>query len=137
MYVQPTVWKSYTHRAVSRPQGPLSVVRLVVSTDGEQYRVVDVSGAHDGSWIRRNILLKLGIPEHLHSQFYIYPSEVGAYALGGALSDRRLFSHCRETGDASGSLKFFVSTSPDRPLPADSNYASQGVPVAVNRPSRW
>ncbi|KAF8885391.1 hypothetical protein CPB84DRAFT_133662 [Gymnopilus junonius] len=106
------------------PQSPLSgVVRLVVSTDGEQYRVVDVSGAPDGNWIRRRILTKLSIPEQLHTQFSIYPSEAGALALGGALSDRRLFSHCRESGDPSGSLKFFVSTSPDRRVPADPGLA--------------
>ncbi|PPQ96896.1 hypothetical protein CVT26_005883 [Gymnopilus dilepis] len=63
--------------------------------------------------------MKLSIPEQLHAQFSIYPSEAGALALGGALSDRRLFSHCRESGDPSGSLKFFVSTSPDRRVPAD------------------
>ncbi|KAF8962094.1 hypothetical protein BDZ97DRAFT_1157587 [Flammula alnicola] len=121
------------------PQQPLSVVRLVVSTDGEQYRVVDVSGAPDGTWIRRHILLKLSIPEQLHGQFSIYPSEVGSYALGGALSDRRLFSHCRETGDPSGSLKFFVSTSPDRPLPSDPSFTSQGLPVSatIDRHSKW
>ncbi|PPQ80132.1 hypothetical protein CVT25_001431 [Psilocybe cyanescens] len=114
------------------PQIPLSIVRLVVSTDGEQYRVVDVSGAPDGNWIRRRILAKLTIPEHLHTHFFIYPSEAGTLALGGALSDRRLFSHCRDSGDPSGSLKFFVSTSPDRRLPSDSGFASQVFPVSVN-----
>ncbi|KJA22582.1 hypothetical protein HYPSUDRAFT_654477 [Hypholoma sublateritium FD-334 SS-4] len=105
---------------------PLTVVRLVVSTDGEQYRVVDVSGAPDGTWIRRHILLKLSIPERIHARFSIYPSEVGSYALGGALNDRRLFSHCRESGDPSGSLKLFVSTSPDLPVSSDISFASQG-----------
>ncbi|KDR79317.1 hypothetical protein GALMADRAFT_243278 [Galerina marginata CBS 339.88] len=118
------------------PHSPLSVVRLVVSTDGEQYRVVDVSGAPDGSWIRRRILAKLSIPEQLHGQFSIYPSEVGSLALGGALSDRRLFSHCRESGDPSGSLKFFVSTSPDRRLPSDTGLASQIFPPINDRHSK-
>lgn len=68
--------------------------------------------------------LKLSIPEQLHTQFSIYPSEAGALALGGALSDRRLFSHCRESGDPSGSLKFFVSTSPDRRVPVDPSLVS-------------
>ncbi|KAF9555402.1 hypothetical protein CPC08DRAFT_134509 [Agrocybe pediades] len=95
---------------------PLSTVRLVVSTDGEQYRVVDVSGFPDGSSIRKCIFSKLAIPEQNQHHFSIYPSEVGSLALGGALSDRRLFAYCRENGDPSGSLKFFVSTSPDRAL---------------------
>ena len=42
-----------------RPPSPLSVVRLVVSTDGEQYTVVDVTGACDGSWIRQRIFSKV------------------------------------------------------------------------------
>ena len=43
-----------------RPPSPLSVVRLVVSTDGEQYTVVDVTGAPDGAWIRQRIFAKVG-----------------------------------------------------------------------------
>lgn len=131
-----------------RPKGPLPVVRIVASTDGEQYCVVDLSGAPDGKWIRQCILLKviyhiplirclalsdsyhqLSIPETMHGRFSIYPSEAGSLALGGALCDRSLFSHCRKTGDPSGSLKFFVSTSPDQPL--RSNPGSTGQSFAV------
>ncbi|PPR00692.1 hypothetical protein CVT24_000980 [Panaeolus cyanescens] len=100
---------------------PLSTIRIVASTDGQQYRVVDVSGAPNGSWIRQRIFAKLSIPEQLQQLFFIYPTEVGSYALGGALSDRRLFAHCLQSGDPSGSLKVFVSTAPDRPPTADPN----------------
>ncbi|KAF9477204.1 hypothetical protein BDN70DRAFT_896696 [Pholiota conissans] len=120
-----------TAAAMPPRQLPLPVVRLVVSTDGEQYRVVDISGAPDGTWIRRHILLKLSIPERLHGKFSIYPSEVGAYALGGAMSDGRLFTHCRDSGDPSGSLKFFVSTAPDQPLASDTSFTSQGFPISL------
>jgi len=102
------------------PPSPLSVVRLVVSTDGEQYTVVDVTGAPDGAWIRQRIFAKLSVNEQTRGHFSIYPSEVGSYALGGALSDRRLHALCRESGDPSGSLKLFVSTSPDQPPSTDS-----------------
>ncbi|CAA7270350.1 unnamed protein product [Cyclocybe aegerita] len=102
--------------------------------DGEQYRVVDVSGAPDGDWIRRRILSKLCIPEQSMSQWSIYPSEVGAYALGGALNDRRLFVHCRESGDPSGSLKLFVSTSPDRPAPLQAAaFTKEAFPPMIDR----
>jgi hypothetical protein len=60
------------------------------------------------------ICLKLLIPEQLFPQYSIYPSEVGSYAIGGALSDRRLFALCRESGNPSGDLKFYVSESPDQ-----------------------
>jgi len=43
----------------TRPLAPLSIVRVVVTTDGEQYTVVDLSGATDGLWIRRRILTKV------------------------------------------------------------------------------
>lgn len=66
----------------------------------------------------------------MHARFSIYPSEVGSYALGGALSERRLFSHCRENGDPSGSLKLFVSTSSDLPISSDISFASQGFQVS-------
>ena len=136
---------TYTH---PRPQDPLPVVRIIASTDGEQYCVVDLSGAPDGKWIRRCILLKvihhipiigclvlsnsyhqLSIPETMHGRFSIYPSEAGSLALGGALCDRKLFSHCRKTGDPSGSLKFFVSTSPDQPLRSNPGSMSQSFEV--------
>lgn len=117
------------------PPSPLSAtVRLVVSTDGEQYTVVDVTGAPDGTWIRQRIFAKLSVREQTRGQFSIYPSEVGAYALGGALSDRRLLSLCRDSGDPSGSLKLFVSTSPDRPLSAlDGAFTRERFPVMIDR----
>ncbi|KAF8151835.1 hypothetical protein K438DRAFT_2026984 [Mycena galopus ATCC 62051] len=49
-------------------------------------------------------------------------SEVGVFAIGGALTDSRLFELCQEQGDSSGSLKFFVSTAPDRPPQYEPNY---------------
>ena len=129
------------------------MVRLVVSTDGEQYTVVDVTGAPDGAWIRQRIfakvgtvlqykrksgssllkfLIKLSVHEQTSGHFSIYPSEVGSYALGGALSDRRLHALCRESGDPSGSLKLFVSTSPDRPPSAlDTGFTRERFPVSV------
>ena len=42
-----------------RPQTPLSIIRIVATTDGERYTVVDISGAPDGPWIRRRILAKV------------------------------------------------------------------------------
>jgi hypothetical protein len=120
--------------------------------DGEQYTVVDVSGAPDGAWIRQRIFAKVGnisktvknllncsllidqlsVHEHTRAEFSIYPSEVGSYALGSALSDRRLLALCRDCGDPSGSLKLFVSTSPDRPSSAlDSGFPRERFSVSV------
>ncbi|KIJ98206.1 hypothetical protein K443DRAFT_680927 [Laccaria amethystina LaAM-08-1] len=94
---------------------PLPLIRLVVSSDGEQYRVVDVTGARDGSDVRGQIFYKLDIPIESQRSYFIYPSEIGSFALGSPLSDRNLFSLCQEHGNPSGFLKFFVSHSPNGP----------------------
>ncbi|KAF9444500.1 hypothetical protein P691DRAFT_736379 [Macrolepiota fuliginosa MF-IS2] len=91
------------------------IIRLVVSCNGEQYRVVDVTGAPDGSWVRERVYAKLNIPDDTQTDYSIFPSEIGSFALGDPLNDRDLFSLCRKYGDPSGSLKFFVSTSPNKP----------------------
>ncbi|KAF9265755.1 hypothetical protein L218DRAFT_942590 [Marasmius fiardii PR-910] len=93
----------------------LPTIRIIVSSNAEQYRVVELTGSPDGSCIRERILAQLRIPDRLHSRYSIYQSEVGAYALGDALNDLTLFDLCRRYGDSSGSLRFFVSTSPHRP----------------------
>ncbi|KAF8979226.1 hypothetical protein BDQ17DRAFT_1027363 [Cyathus striatus] len=114
---------------------PLSTVRLVVSSNGEQYRVVDVTGATSGTWIREHIFSKLSIPEDYYRYYSIYPSEIGSFALGGPLSDKALYTQCRDRGDPSGSLKFFISISPDRPAPQyEPGFAVElASPYLVNR----
>ncbi|KAL9709640.1 hypothetical protein Ac2012v2_007378 [Leucoagaricus gongylophorus] len=92
-----------------------STIRIVVSCNGEQYRVVDITGAPNGTWVRERIFSKLNIPDDSQAAFLIFPSEIGSFALGDALSDNELFSLCQKHGDPSGGLKFFVSTEPDRP----------------------
>ncbi|KAF9061025.1 hypothetical protein BDP27DRAFT_1370044 [Rhodocollybia butyracea] len=64
------------------------------------------------------------IPDIYFSRYSIYQSEVGAYALGEALSDARLFALCFHYGDPFGCLRFFVSTSPNRPpTQSESGYS--------------
>ncbi|KAJ7100886.1 hypothetical protein B0H15DRAFT_796564 [Mycena belliarum] len=125
-------------RPPSRP--PLSTTRIIVSSNAEQYRVVEITGARSGASIRERIFSKAGshnlsIPDDRQSCFSVYQSEVGVYAIGGALTDSRLFELCQELGDASGSLKFFVSTAPDRPPQYEPNYPEYPVqyrPVLYN-----
>ncbi|KAK7056018.1 hypothetical protein R3P38DRAFT_3566357 [Favolaschia claudopus] len=100
----------HVHRDQSLP-----TTRIMLSANAEQYRVVAITGARNGASIRERIFSKLSIPDHSQFAFSVYQSEVGVFAIGGALTDSRLFELCREQGDSSGSLKFFVSTAPDRP----------------------
>jgi hypothetical protein len=55
--------------------------------------------------------------------YSIYKTEIGAYAMGEALTSDRLLALCRDHGDSKGTLKFFVSHSsapvhePSTPIP--------------------
>ncbi|KAF8876939.1 hypothetical protein BD779DRAFT_1677552 [Infundibulicybe gibba] len=77
-----------------------------------------------GSAIRERIFSKLDIPDERQAHFSIYQAEIGTFAIGGALTNAVLFQLCREYGDPSGSLKFFVSTFPDRPPASYANYST-------------
>ncbi|KAF5384954.1 hypothetical protein D9615_001445 [Tricholomella constricta] len=86
-------------------------VLIVVTTDSDWYVTVDISGAPSAAFVRECIFNKLNIQDDDQLRFSIYQTEMGAYAIGDALTDERLFSLCRDHGDSKGSLKFFVSHS--------------------------
>ncbi|KAL1754676.1 MAP kinase [Schizophyllum commune] len=87
-----------------------SKVSILVTLDSERYVTVDISGAKDAAFIKECIFTKLNIYDDSEQQHYaIYRTEIGAYALGDALPDDRLFDLCRREGDSKGGLKFFVS----------------------------
>ncbi|KAF7313961.1 hypothetical protein HMN09_00554500 [Mycena chlorophos] len=113
------VWNTITH---NRCRPALTTTRIVVSSNGENYFVVEVTGARSGASIRERMFSKLAIPDDRQGNFSVYQSEVGHFGMGGALTDSRLFDLCNEYGDSSGSLKFFVSTAPDRP-PSEPRYS--------------
>jgi len=110
-----------------------SAVRIIVSSDAERYITVDITGAQDGSFIRGRIYskvscygyhpphnhwnpsVKLSIPDGQQLEYSIYPSEIGAFAIGGSLTDTQLFELCHGHDDSSGTLTFFVSPFHDQP----------------------
>ncbi|KAI5885519.1 uncharacterized protein SCHCODRAFT_02643671 [Schizophyllum commune H4-8] len=98
---------------------PSPVLRVFVTCNAEQYRVIDISGAPDGAHIRERIFAKINIPEARRPLFKIYQSDIGGFAHSDALSDTALFELCHRHGDAAGTLKFFISTAPDRPPSGD------------------
>ena len=83
--------------------------------------------------------VQLDIPIESQRSYFIYPSEIGSFALGSPLSDGNLFSLCQEHGNPSGFLKFFVSHSPNGParqqgsasvklcIPVSEEYLSPGL----------
>ncbi|KAG5653576.1 hypothetical protein H0H81_012083, partial [Sphagnurus paluster] len=86
-------------------------VLIVVTTDSDWYVTVDISGAENAAVVRELIFNKLNIQDDDQLRFSIYQTEMGAFAIGDALSDERLFGLCRSQGDSKASLKFFVSHS--------------------------
>ncbi|KAF8078715.1 MAP kinase [Lyophyllum atratum] len=86
-------------------------VLIVVTTDSDWYVTVDISGAPNAVFVRECIFNKLNIQDDEQLRFSIYQTEMGAYAIGDALPDEKLFALCRDHGDSKGSLKFFVSHS--------------------------
>ncbi|KAJ7054228.1 hypothetical protein C8F01DRAFT_1164471 [Mycena amicta] len=100
----------------------LATTRIVVSSNGEHYFVVEITGARSGASIRERMFSKLAISDDRQSNFSVYQSEVGHFGIGGSLTDSRLWEICKDRGDSSGSLKFFVSTAPDRP-PSEPSYS--------------
>ncbi|RDB28565.1 MAP kinase kinase kinase mkh1 [Hypsizygus marmoreus] len=86
-------------------------VLIVVTTDSDWYVTVDISGARNAAVVRECIFNKLNIYDDEQLRFSIYQTEMGAYAIGDALTDEKLFALCRDHGDSKGSLKFFVSHS--------------------------
>ncbi|KAH8802314.1 hypothetical protein DL96DRAFT_767095 [Flagelloscypha sp. PMI_526] len=111
----PSLQIPYLQRCFPSKNANMSTVRIVVTSNAEQYRVVDFTSANDGASIRQRIYSKLNIPSDRQPRFQIYQSDVGSYALGDALSDGELLDLYQSHGDSSGSLKFFVSAHPNRP----------------------
>ncbi|KAJ8702494.1 mitogen-activated protein kinase kinase kinase [Pleurotus ostreatus] len=117
-------------------------VIIVVTPDAERYYTVDISGAKDPAFIKERIFTKLSIwEEEDQKQFSIWVTEIGAYALGDALSDERLFELCRERGDSKGSLKLLVSYSsalvhePVAQLHPPISYSPNPIPPPVLPPN--
>ncbi|CAE6471790.1 unnamed protein product [Rhizoctonia solani] len=112
------------NRQASPPQR-LGTERIIVAvtSDAENYVVVDLTGHTDAQAIRERILSKLHIPDDVHPSFAIYRTELGGFAIGAALDDNQLLIDCQHFGDDKGTLKFLAqradapSESPDADVP--------------------
>ncbi|KAJ8457562.1 hypothetical protein ONZ45_g18262 [Pleurotus djamor] len=78
--------------------------RIVASCDAQKYDLVDVTGAPSAASIRERIFSKLNIPDYEQSQYNIFPSEIGRFAIGLALTDEMLTVYHISTQENSGSL---------------------------------
>ncbi|THH11748.1 hypothetical protein EW146_g7945, partial [Bondarzewia mesenterica] len=121
----PTTSETFTTRfANDSRSSPLEKVLIFVTGDSDQYYTVDISGFRDGAFIKELIFSKLRISDEEQSQYSVYRTKIGAYAIGDALRDDQLYELCRDEGDAVCSLKFLVASSS-----AVVHEASQSSPV--------
>ncbi|KAK0506336.1 MAP kinase [Armillaria luteobubalina] len=86
-------------------------VSILATADSDTYVNVDISGVQSAAVIRECVFSKLHIDDDEQSRFSIYRTEIGAFAIGDALTDEKLFELCRELGDSKGTLKLLVSHS--------------------------
>ncbi|KAI0257467.1 hypothetical protein BJV78DRAFT_38313 [Lactifluus subvellereus] len=103
-----------SNRTVSDRRSPpvdKAMTRIFVTGDSDQYYTVDITGFRNAAFIKELIFSKLRIEDEEQSQYSIYRTDVGAYALGDALPDEQLYELCRDHGDAKGALKFLVANS--------------------------
>ncbi|CAE6525555.1 unnamed protein product [Rhizoctonia solani] len=101
-------------------------VTVAVTSDAENYVVVDLTGHTDAQAIRERMLSKLHIPEDLHPSFSIYRTELGGFAIGAALDDNQLLIDCQHFGDDKGTLKFLAQRADG---PSESPHGDVLVPL--------
>ncbi|KAI0800997.1 hypothetical protein C8Q74DRAFT_459762 [Fomes fomentarius] len=90
---------------------PMEKVIVLVTTDAENFHIVDITGALTPAFIRERIFTKLQISDEDQSKFSIYRTEINQFAIGDALTDEELFALYKDRGDSSGTLKLLVSHS--------------------------
>ncbi|KAG8701972.1 hypothetical protein FRC09_005026 [Ceratobasidium sp. 395] len=121
-----------------------------MTCDPENSAHVVITGQTDAQATRERILRKLHIPDDLHTSFAIYRTELGGFAIGGALGNNQLLIDCQHFGDDHGSLRFLAQRAnaptdnlnipvmpPSNATPAPPMLSSQSTvsPGAMHMPS--
>ncbi|KAL7919318.1 Pkinase domain-containing protein [Trichoderma austrokoningii] len=83
-------------------------IYVLATMDLWNYRMCDITDAETAADIRRAICLSLGLPDTDHS--FIFTTELGQFEHSEPLDDQKLLSNKRVKADATGTLKFFVSS---------------------------
>jgi mitogen-activated protein kinase kinase kinase len=100
---------------------------ILVTLDGWNYRMCDVTDIDSAPDLRNTICLNLAIHEPEFTQ--IFATDLGRVEHDEALDDQKLLLHKRTKADQSGSLKFYVRA-PDNS--AASVSASQSAGLGMN-----
>ncbi|KAI0165146.1 hypothetical protein GGR52DRAFT_575239 [Hypoxylon sp. FL1284] len=97
-------------------------VFVLVTMDGWNYRLCDVTDCDTAVDLRKSICLNLALSDP--RTFDIFLTELGRETHDEALEDQSLWIHKRNHGDAHGTLKFFIKMS----TPSDGG---RGVPPSL------
>lgn len=118
--------------------GSVQKTMLQVTTDNEQFFVVDITGVHSSDGIRERIFSRLRFRDELHPSLSIYRTDIGEQPNPNALDPQALLQLCQDYGDAKASLKFLVVqtgilSSASAPVvpPQDTFRSRPGVPPIV------
>ncbi|KAL7619521.1 mitogen-activated protein kinase kinase kinase [Parahypoxylon ruwenzoriense] len=84
-------------------------VFVLVTLDGWNYRMCDVTDCDTAADLRTTICMNLCLPDP--RGFEIFLTELGRAPHDEALEDQSLWIHKRNKGDAHGSLKFYIKLS--------------------------
>ncbi|KAK2014403.1 Pkinase-domain-containing protein [Colletotrichum eremochloae] len=91
--------------AKSRRPGPNRVF-VLVTMDGYNYRMCDITEAESAADLRQIICSNLGLMDTTGSQIYL--TELGKSNHDNPLDDQKLLNNRKHRADATGSLKFFI-----------------------------
>ncbi|KAF3067360.1 MAP kinase kinase kinase mkh1 [Daldinia childiae] len=81
-------------------------VFILITLDGWNYRLCDVTDCDTAADLRASVCMSLGLSDP--KGFEIFLTELGRETHDEALEDQSLWIHKRNKGDANGSLKFFI-----------------------------
>lgn len=102
-------------------------IYVLATMDYWTYRMCDVTGAHTGADVRREISMHLGLTDYPNA--LVYQTELGRFEHLDALDDDKLVTIKRAKADTRGSLKFFVSAGVPQ---SATSVASSGVPASLS-----
>ena len=102
-------------------------IYVLATMDYWTYRMCDVTGAHTGADVRRDICTHLGLPDPANA--LVYQTELGRFEHLDALDDDKLVTVKRAKADTVGSLKFFVAAGVPQ---SATSVASNGVPASLS-----
>jgi mitogen-activated protein kinase kinase kinase len=102
-------------------------IYVLATMDYWNYRMCDVTKAHTGADVRKEVCMQLGLSDYPNA--LVYQTELGRFEHLEPLDDDKLVAVKRAKADTIGSLKFFVAAGV--PLSATSGI-SNGVPPSLS-----